>query len=145
MAQDTPPVDATEVRTAHRIDEAALTPYLADHLPGFRGPLRVRQFEGGQSNPTYHLATPGGEYVLRKKPPGQLLPSAHQVEREYRVMTALAESGVPVPSTYLLCTDEQVIGTSFFVMACVRGRVFRHPRLPGSSPEERHAMYAAMM
>jgi len=105
----------------------------------------VRQFEGGQSNPTYHLHTPDRDYVLRKKPPGQLLPSAHQVDREYRVMTALRDSAVPVPSTCLLCTDEHIIGTPFFVMACVEGRVFRQPHLPGVPAADRRAMYDDMV
>lgn len=137
--------DTTTVREAHRLDEPALARYLTDHLPGFHGPLVVRQFEGGQSNPTYHLQTPGRDYVLRKKPPGQLLPSAHQVDREYRVMTALRNSAVPVPPTCLLCTDERVIGTPFFVMGCVEGRVFRQPHLPGVPAADRRAMYDDMV
>ena len=137
--------ETTTVREGHRLDEVALARYLDDHLPGFRGPLEVRQFEGGQSNPTYHLHTPGRDYVLRKKPPGQLLPSAHQVDREYRVMTALRDSAVPVPATCLLCTDAQVIGTPFFVMACVEGRVFRQPHLPGVPAADRRAMYDDMV
>ena len=137
--------DTTNVREGHQLDEAALARYLDDHLPGFSGPLEVRQFEGGQSNPTYHLHTPGRDYVLRKKPPGQLLPSAHQVDREYRVMTALRDSAVPVPATCLLCTDAQVIGTPFFVMACVEGRVFRQPHLPGVPAADRRAMYDDMV
>lgn len=137
--------DTTAVREGHQLDEAALARYLADHLPEFRGPLVVRQFEGGQSNPTYHLHTADRDYVLRKKPPGQLLPSAHQVDREYRVMTALRDSAVPVPPTCLLCTDAGVIGTPFFVMACVEGRVFRQPHLPGVPPADRRAMYDDMV
>ena len=120
----------TAVRDAHRFDEAGLARYLADHLPGFRGPMAVRQFEGGQSNPTYLLQAASGDYVLRKKPPGRLLPSAHQVDREYRVMTALQGTGVPVPPALVSCEDEDVIGTGFFVMESVPGRVFRNPRLP---------------
>ncbi len=137
--------ETTAVREGHRLDEAALARYLADHLPAFREPLTVRQFEGGQSNPTYHLQTAGGDYVLRKKPPGHLLPSAHQVDREYRVMTALSGSGVPVPPTSLMCADERVIGTPFFVMGCVEGRVFRQPHLPGVSAADRRAMYDDMV
>ena len=137
--------DTTTVREGHQLDEAALARYLDDHLPGFGGPLVVRQFEGGQSNPTYHLHTPGRDYVLRKKPPGQLLPSAHQVDREYRVMTALRDSTVPVPATCVLCTDAHVIGTPFFVMACVEGRVFRQPHLPGVPAADRRAMYDDMV
>ncbi len=134
----------TQIRRGHEINRDALEQYLAAHLPGFRGPLDIRQFEGGQSNPTYFLNTPAADYVLRKKPPGQLLPSAHQVDREYRVMTALKTSGVPVPPTYVMCADETVIGTPFFVMGCVDGRVFRQPHLPGVTPEERTAMYEDM-
>ena len=96
--------ELTPVREAHRFDEASLAEYLSKHLPGFSGTLSVRQFEGGQSNPTFLLSAGGGEWVMRKKPPGELLRSAHQVDREYRVMTALRGSGVPVPepSTLLL-------------------------------------------
>ena len=134
----------TAVRQGHEIDPGRLERYLADHLDGFHGPLEIRQFEGGQSNPTYFLRTPGRDYVLRKKPPGQLLPSAHQVDREYRVMTALRDTGIPVPRTRLLCTDAEVIGTTFFVMDCVDGRVFRQPHLPGVSPDHRAAIYDDM-
>jgi aminoglycoside phosphotransferase (APT) family kinase protein len=142
----TPPwSETTAVREAHRFDEAALASYLADHLPRFRGPLSVRQFEGGQSNPTYLLQAASGNYVLRKKPPGRLLPSAHQVDREYRIMTALKASGVPVPPTLLWCGDAGVIGTSFFVMGCVDGRVFRNPGLPGVSAPDRRAMCEDMV
>lgn len=133
--------ELTRVRDAHRFDESALADYLAQHLPGFAGGLAVRQFEGGQSNPTFLLAARDREVVLRKKPPGRLLRSAHQVEREYRVMTALARSGVPVPRTWLLCEDASVIGTPFFVMERVEGRVVLDPSLPGFSREERSALY----
>jgi aminoglycoside phosphotransferase (APT) family kinase protein len=134
----------TAVRHGHEINREALDRYLCAHLPGYRGPLEIRQFEGGQSNPTYLLHTSDRDYVLRKQPPGQLLPSAHQVDREYRVMTALGGSGIPVPQTRLLCADTLVIGTSFFVMECVDGRVFRQPHLPGVSPEDRATMYEDM-
>jgi aminoglycoside phosphotransferase (APT) family kinase protein len=134
----------TTVRQGHEIDSKALERYLADHLAGLRGPIQIRQFEGGQSNPTYFLHTPDRAYVLRKKPPGQLLPSAHAVDREYRVMRALA-GHIPVPATFLMCDDAGVIGTPFFVMACVEGRVFRQPHLPGVSAAERAAMYDDMV
>src|SRR5687767_6504898 len=134
----------TAVRHGHEIDREALERYLLDHLHGYRGPLEIRQFEGGQSNPTYLLHTSDRDFVLRKKPPGHLLPSAHQVDREYRVMTALGDTGIPVPHTLLLCVDTLVIGTAFFVMECVDGRVFRQPHLPGVSPEDRAAMYDDM-
>jgi len=138
-------VEATEaVRESHRFDVGRLERYLAERIDGFRGPLTVRQFMGGQSNPTYHLATPGVLYVLRRKPPGKLLPSAHAVDREYRVITALAGSGVPVPKTYLLCQDDNVIGTWFYVMECVVGRVLTDPRLPDVPPADRAKMYDSM-
>jgi aminoglycoside phosphotransferase (APT) family kinase protein len=137
-----PPADTGEVGERHRFDVAALEGYLGRHLPGFQGPLRVRQFQGGQSNPTYYLVTPGGQdYVLRRKPPGQLLPSAHAVDREYRVIAALAGSGIPVPRAYLLCEDPAVIGTAFYVMSHVPGRIFRHPSLPGLPERERRPLY----
>ena len=143
----------TAVRRGHQIDGTRLHEYLAEHLPGYsvsrRSPqgeagLEIRQFEGGQSNPTYFLRTPARDYVLRKKPPGQLLPSAHAVEREYRVMSALASTGIPVPPALLMCDDASVIGTPFFIMGCVDGRVFRQPHLPGVSASDRAAMYADM-
>src|ERR687892_1690359 len=133
-----------EVREQHRFDVAALERYLRERVPGFGGPLEVRQFRGGQSNPTYHLAARGREYVLRRKPPGKLLPSAHAVDREYRVMTALGRADVPVPRTYLLCEDDAVIGTAFYVMDCVHGRVFSDPALPGMTACERLTMYDSM-
>jgi aminoglycoside phosphotransferase (APT) family kinase protein len=133
--------ELTAVREAHRFDEPALARYLRTRLPGCDAPLRVLQFEGGQSNPTYYLAAGDHAYVLRKKPPGKLLPSAHQVEREYRVMSALQGSDVPVPRTRLLCEDALVIGTPFYVMDHVPGRVLTDARLPGFSAAERTALY----
>ena len=132
------------VLSNHRFDEAALARYLSKELPGFRGPMTVRQFQGGQSNPTFHLATPGHEYVLRKKPSGNLLASAHAVDREFAVQRALAESGVPVPKVHLLCTDESVIGQMFYVMDHLDGRIFTDRLMPGSSPAERAAIYDDM-
>lgn len=140
-----PPVGTSDVRPAHRFDEAALEPYLAERLHGFCGPLAVRQFESGQSNPTFHVAAASGAYVLRKKPPGRLLPSAHMIEREYRVMQALEGTGVPVPPVLLLCTDERVIGTPFFLMGYVPGRIFRQPWLPDVPAAGRRAIYAEMV
>jgi len=146
MSTPGPPVTGTiEVREAHRFDVAAFERYMARHVEGFTGPLAVRQFEGGQSNPTYYMAAGGREYVLRRKPPGKLLPSAHLIEREYRIISALAGTGVPVPRTHTLCEDTSVIGTAFFVMDCVHGRVFSTPRLPGLAPEERAAIYNGMI
>ncbi|MGA8545056.1 MAG: phosphotransferase family protein [Mycobacterium sp.] len=129
------------VLPAHRFDEAGLARYLHGRLPGFDGQLEIRQFQGGQSNPTYHLRTSGGEYVLRKKPPGKLLPRAHEVEREHRVMAALAETDVPVPRMQLLCQDETIIGTPFFVMDHVKGRVFPDRVMRECTPEHRAAVY----
>ena len=128
----------------HRFDEGRLTDYLTEHLPGFAGPLTVRQFQGGQSNPTFHLHTPGAEYVLRKKPPGTLLPSAHAVDREYTVQSALAGSAVPVAPMRLLCRDDSVIGTMFYVMDNVPGRVFPDRTLHGVPAADRTAMYDDM-
>jgi aminoglycoside phosphotransferase (APT) family kinase protein len=131
----------TPVREAHRFDEAALQTYLERHQVGFRGPLSIRQFEGGQSNPTYLLEARSGSYVLRKQPPGELLPSAHQVDREYCVMDALAHSLVPVPRMRCLCVDREVIGAAFYVMDYVEGRMFSDATLPGLTPVERDAVY----
>ncbi|MDH4124360.1 MAG: phosphotransferase [Gammaproteobacteria bacterium] len=130
---------------AHRIDTAALAKYLDARLPGFGSSCTVQQFRGGQSNPTYLVESQSGSYVLRKKPPGELLPSAHAVDREYRVIAALAGSTVPVPETYLLCRDESIIGQMFYLMAYVPGRVLADPRLPGCAPAERMAMYESMV
>lgn len=145
MTEMSAPLAGTiEVLPTHRFDVAVLQRYLERHVEGVRGPLTVRQFRGGQSNPTYYLEAGGVQYVLRRKPPGKLLPSAHAVDREYRVITALAGSGVPVPRTYALCEDPDVIGTPFYVMAYVPGRVLTDPRLPGAAPAERAAIYDAM-
>ncbi|MFQ5479257.1 MAG: phosphotransferase [Candidatus Binatia bacterium] len=136
--------EITEVRQAHGFDELALADYLATEVEGFAGPVDVKQFKGGQSNPTFLLATPGGSYVLRKKPPGKLLRSAHRIDREYRVMKALAETNVPVPAVYCLCEDDAVIGTAFYVMELVEGRVFRSAALPDMAPQDRAAVYDSM-
>ena len=132
--------ELTPVRDAHRFDEGVLAAYLDEQLGG-RHPISVRQFEGGQSNPTFLVERDGERYVMRKKPPGKLLRSAHQVDREYRVMSALRGSDVPVPETIALCEDESVLGTTFFVMRHVPGRVIPDPRLPGFEPGERTALY----
>ncbi len=142
---EAPPPDGTPelvpVLENHRFDEAALSRYLARRLSGFDAAgLVVRQFQGGQSNPTFHMQTPSGAYVLRKKPPGRLLPSAHAVEREFRVMQALAGSSVPVPAMRLLCEDASVIGTPFFVMDHVPGRIFADRVMRSGTPAERRAV-----
>ena len=133
-----------EAAPALQIDAAQLEAYLAREVPGFAGPLTVKQFKGGQSNPTYLLETPARRYVLRRKPPGKLLPSAHAVDREYRVIRALFGQGFPVAEPYVYCADENVAGTAFYVMGFVDGRVFWEPQMPGSNPTERAAVYNAM-
>jgi aminoglycoside phosphotransferase (APT) family kinase protein len=137
--------DITPVRENHRFDEARLERYLTDRMPDFRGPLTVRQFVGGQSNPTFLLETRDARFVMRKKPPGTLLQSAHQVEREFRIIKALATTKVPVPRVHLLCEDAGVIGTAFFVMDFVKGRIMRDPMMPDSNPRERAQCYDSMI
>src|SRR6185437_5228591 len=132
------------VQERHRFDTDRLGAWMRDHVPGYAGPLSVEQFGGGQSNPTYRLTTPSGRYVLRRKPPGKLLASAHAVDREYRVITALGATGFPVPQTYGLCEDAAVIGTAFYVMDCIAGRVFWDQQLPGMARGERAAVFDAM-
>ena len=131
------------VPDAQRFDQAALETWLKANVEGYEGPLEVRKFKGGQSNPTYQLITPAKKYVLRRKPPGKLLPSAHAVDREYKVISALGPTGFPVARTYGLCTDDGVIGTWFYVMDCVEGRVLWDQTLPAYSPEERRAIFTA--
>ena len=106
-----------DVREADQPDIDALNDYLQAHIEGYSGPLKLKQFKGGQSNPTYLLQTPNGEYVMRRKPSGKLLKSAHAVDREFRVMSALHAAGFPVPRMYLLCEDESIVGTMFFGLA----------------------------
>jgi len=132
------------VLSNNRFDEQALQRYLAPQIPDFRGACLVRQFQGGFSNPTFHLQTEQHAFVLRKKPPGQLLPSAHAVDREFKVMKALDNTDVPVPRMHLLCEDESIIGTMFYVMDYVDGRVYTDRLLPGCSAEQRRAMYDSM-
>jgi aminoglycoside phosphotransferase (APT) family kinase protein len=133
------------VRPGMEIDEHRLEDYLAAHVAGYAGPLSIRQFRGGQSNPTYLLSTPAQRYVLRRKPPGALLASAHAVDREYRVIRALGEySHVPVPRTYALCTDNTVIGTWFYVMQYVAGRILWDPALLDVEPVARRAHALAL-
>jgi aminoglycoside phosphotransferase (APT) family kinase protein len=127
----------------NRFDEAALAKYLQPRVPGFRGECAVLQFQGGFSNPTFHLQTADHAFVLRKKPPGTLLPSAHAVDREYTVLKALQNTDVPVPRVHLLCEDASVIGTMFYVMDYVDGRVFTDRALSGCSTPERTAMHEA--
>ena len=130
-----------QVAPGTQFDEARLTRYLEGTIPDFRGPVSVAQFQGGQSNPTFLLATPEARYVLRRKPAGVLLASAHAVDREFRITRALFEAGLPVPEPLVLCEDLDVIGTMFYVMRHVPGRGFWDPRMPGLSKEDRAAIY----
>src|SRR5437667_1467633 len=122
------------VTPVHPVQTAALAAYLRSHVDPLIGDLAIEEYQGGQSNPTYRITAGDRRYVLRRKPPGPLLPSAHAVDREYRVMTALAGTGVPVPRTYALCDGASVIGTAFYVMEYVEGRVLWDPTLPGMAP-----------
>ncbi len=134
----------TAVRDDHRFDEAALAAWMTGHVDGFAGPMRVEQFKGGQSNPTYKLVTPGRNYVLRRKPPGPILKGAHAVEREAQILSALGLTDFPVAYVYGLCTDDSVIGTWFFVMAMVEGRIFWDATFPGVDQAQRGAYFDAM-
>jgi aminoglycoside phosphotransferase (APT) family kinase protein len=126
------------------LDIATLTAYLEANIDGFKGPLTAEKFAGGQSNPTYLIAAASGKYVLRRKPPGELLKSAHAVDREFRVMRALMTSEVPVPKMRVLCDDDSVIGSMFYVMDYLDGRIFWNAALPEQTPAERGAIYGAM-
>ena len=126
------------------LDETQLLAWLVAHVAGFDGPLRTTKFNSGQSNPTFLVETPARKYVLRMKPPGVLLKSAHAIEREFQVMQALAGSGVPVPEVLALCDDARILGAAFYVMAHVEGRIFWDPALPDLSVGERGAVYDAM-
>ena len=130
-----------DVSDAHRFDEQQLLDYLTSHVESFHGPVSVRQFKGGQSNPTYLIDAGSGRYVLRRKPPGKLLKSAHAVDREFRVISALYATDFPVPRPVVLCEDPEVIGTTFYVMEFVEGRIFWDLDLPGLQPDERAAIY----
>ena len=132
------------VRDAHKFDEAKLAAWMEANVEGYAGPLVVEQFKGGQSNPTYKLLTPKQNYVMRRKPPGVLLPSAHAVDREYKVITALHNAGFPAAKTFGLCTDETVIGTWFYIMDCVDGRVIWDTTFPSEPKEKRAAYFDAM-
>jgi aminoglycoside phosphotransferase (APT) family kinase protein len=154
MADDTPVIAEEQQREqlnsgtkpvaeTHKFEESRLAAWMVENVEGFEGPLEVRQFKGGQSNPTYQLVTPAKTYVMRRKPPGKLLPSAHAVDREYRVITALYPTGFPVPRTYGLCQDDAVIGTWFYVMDFARGRILWDQTLPQYEPAERHAIHMA--
>jgi len=127
------------------LDLGALLPYLEAHVEGFKGPVSVRKFSGGQSNPTFRVETPSRVYVLRRQPPGKLLPSAHAVDREYRVMAALAGTAVPVPRVLHLCEDREVIGSMFYVMEFCDGRIFWDASLPELGRDERGRIFDEMI
>jgi aminoglycoside phosphotransferase (APT) family kinase protein len=133
-----------DVGAALAFDVGRLEAFLAAHVAGFEGPLTARQFKGGQSNPTYLLETPSRRFVLRRKPPGKLLPSAHAVDREFRVISALHGQGFPVAAPVIYCEDAGIAGTPFYVMDHVAGRVVWEPSMPHAQPGERAAVYDAM-
>ena len=136
----------TKAVEAHlQLDLTRLEPYLQRQIADYQGPLTLKRFKGGQSNPTYQLVTPGRSYVLRRKPSGALLPSAHAVDREYRVIKALHEAGFPVPRPFVLCENVSIIGTMFYVMEMVEGRVLWEMTLPGMPVTERAAIYDSMV
>ena len=130
---------------ADKIDETKLAAWMSANVAGFEGPVEILKFAGGQSNPTYRLNAKSGSYVLRRKPFGPLLPSAHAVDREYKVIAGLHPTGFPVAKPYGLCTDEGVIGSWFYIMAMVEGRTIWDGAMPGSTPTERRATYEAMI
>ncbi|HJT05589.1 MAG TPA: phosphotransferase [Stellaceae bacterium] len=132
------------VTERNRFDTAALARWMRAEVDDFRGELDIEQFRGGQSNPTFRLTAGGRRYVLRRKPPGKLLPSAHAVDREYRVITALRDTAVPVARSHALCLDEAIIGTAFYIMDYVEGRIFWDPTLPELAPADRRPIYEAM-
>jgi len=132
-----------DVQDKLKFPEIKLEEYLSDTIPNFKKPLQVKEFKGGQSNPTYQLITPNKKYVLRRKPPGKLLPSAHAVDREYKVITALNSINYAVPETFCLCEDESIIGTIFYVMEMVEGRIIWDPTIPNSSQETRKEIFSA--
>ena len=134
----------TPVRDGFGFDETALARWMMEYVEGFDGPLSVRQFKGGQSNPTYQLVTPGKTYVLRRKPPGQLAKGAHAVDREARVLTALAGADFPVARVHGLCTDDSVIGSWFYIMDMVEGRIFWNATFPDVPSEDRPRYFSAM-
>jgi len=134
----------TAVRDSYRFDPVPLEAWMNEHVPGYAGPLTIEQFKGGQSNPTYKLTTPAGSYVMRRKPPGTLLKGAHAVEREARILTALESIQYPVPHVYGLCTDESVVGTWFYVMDCVAGRIVWDAAFPNVQRADRPLYFNAM-
>lgn len=148
MAEINPQVDMVgtmDVPEKDKLDEASLAKWMEDNVEGFQGPITLSKFKGGQSNPTYKIETPGTDYVLRKKPFGKLLPSAHAVDREFRVIAGLHPAGYPVAKPYGLCDDDDVIGTMFYIMGMADGRTLWDGTLPDSDPAERTAIYHEMI
>ncbi|SEP85688.1 phosphotransferase [Thalassovita taeanensis] len=136
--------DTDTARASGQMDTDRLRVWLSQNVAGFQGPMQITKFEGGQSNPTFKIAAASGDYVLRRKPPGPVLPSAHAVDREYRVLSALSETAVPVPKVHALCLDEAVLGSMFYVMDMIPGRTFWDPRLPDQTKAERAAIFDGM-
>ena len=137
-------VGTMDVLERHQFDVEALNAFMKETIDGFEGPIEIEEFKGGQSNPTYLIKSKNRSYVLRRKPPGKLLKSAHAVDREYRVITALNNTDVPVPTTYALCEDNEIIGTAFYLMEFMDGRVLWDPSMEDSSIEEASGVYASM-
>ena len=138
-------VGTVAVPEKDQLDEARLTGWMEANVEGFAGPMTITKFKGGQSNPTYRIDTPGQSYVLRRQPFGNLLPSAHAVDREYKAMAALHPTGFPVPKPYGLCEDPELLGSKFFVMSLADGRSLWDGALPGCEPDERGAIYNSMI
>ena len=134
----------TPVREGFALDATSLTHWMEENVDGFQGPLSIEQFKGGQSNPTYKLVTPRNAYVLRRKPPGEILKGAHAIEREARVLSSLESAGFPVPHVHGLCEDDTILGTAFYVMDLVEGRIFWDATVPNVSNDERRAIFYAM-
>jgi aminoglycoside phosphotransferase (APT) family kinase protein len=145
MTMDIPAAGLRQTPAQHSFDTQRLNAWMQGHIAGFSGPIEVQQFAGGQSNPTYLVQSPSGRYVLRRKPPGKLLPSAHAVDREFRVLAALKDSPVPVARVHALCEDPEVIGSVFYVMDYVEGRIFWDAVLPEVAAPDRRAIYSEMV
>jgi aminoglycoside phosphotransferase (APT) family kinase protein len=145
MTMDVPAAGLRQIPPQHAFDTARLAAWMQTHIAGFAGPIEVRQFAGGQSNPTFLVQSPAHRYVLRRKPPGKLLPSAHAVDREFRVLAALKDSAVPVATVHALCEDSEVIGSAFYVMDYVEGRIFWDALLPEVAAAQRRSIYSEMV
>jgi aminoglycoside phosphotransferase (APT) family kinase protein len=145
MTMNIPAAGLRQIPAQHSFDTQRLTAWMQTHIAGFAGPIEVQQFAGGQSNPTFLVQSPTRRYVLRRKPPGKLLPSAHAVDREFRVLAALKGTAVPVAHVHALCEDPDVIGSVFYVMDYVEGRIFWDALLPEVAPTERRAVYSEMV